>query len=112
MFNTKYILSLTIIVLFLILTSFIKNETRILEKKKYNLITKLKLLQKDINETQLDFYYLTSPLEIEKKLNTIGFENYEPIKYSNIYFNISDFTKIQNKITNINGLNEKKFQKN
>jgi len=112
MFNTKYILSLIIIVVFLILTSFIKNETRILEKKKYNLITKLKLLQKDINETQLDFYYLTTPLEIEKRLNTIGFENYEPIKYSNIYFNISDFTKIQNKITNINDLNEKKSQKN
>ena len=33
MFNTKYILSLIIIVVFLILTSFIKNETRILEKK-------------------------------------------------------------------------------
>ena len=112
MFNTKYILSLIIIVVFLILTSFIKNETRILEKKKYNLITKLKLLQKDINETQLDFYYLTTPLEIEKRLNRIGFENYEPIKYSNIYFNISDFTKIQNKITNINDLNEKKSQKN
>ena len=40
-----------------------------------------------------DFYYLTSPSEIEKKLNTIGFDNYKPIKYSSIFFNISDCLK-------------------
>ena len=57
--------------------------------------------KKDINEAQLDFYYLTSPAEIEKKLNIIGFNNYQPIKHSNIFFDISDFTKIQNKISNL-----------
>ena len=28
---------------------------------------------------QLDFYYLSSPAEIEKKLNIIGLNNYQPI---------------------------------
>ena len=35
-----------------------------------------------------DFYYLTSPFEIEKRLNLIGFKNYKPISYSNIFFEI------------------------
>ena len=65
----------------------------------------------DINETQLDFHYLTSPAEIEKKLNIIGSDNYQPIKYSRIFFDISDFTEIQNKISNLENIDEKKIQK-
>jgi hypothetical protein len=72
---------------------------------------KILIKKKDINETQLDFYYLTSPSEIEKKLNIIGLDNYQPIKYSNIFFDISDFTEMQNKITNLKNINEKKTKK-
>ena len=39
---------------------------------------------------ELDFYYLSSPVELEKKLNLIGFNNYQPIKYSNIYQNFNE----------------------
>ena len=66
---------------------------------------------KDINQAQLDFYYLTSPAEIEKRLSMIEFNNYQPIKYSSIFFNISDFTKIQKKISTLKNINEKKIQK-
>ena len=41
----------------------------------------------------------------------IGIDNYLPIKYSRIFFNISDFTEIQNKISNLKKINEKKIQK-
>ena len=41
----------------------------------------------------------------------IGFDNYQPIKYSSIFFDISDFTEIQNKISNLKNIHEKKIQK-
>ena len=100
MFKTKVIFSLIIFVTFLVITSTIKNETRIIEKKISTLNSKILIKKNNINEAQLDFYYLTSPAEIEKKINIIGFDNYQPIKYSSIFFNIIDFTKIRK--TNLN----------
>ena len=111
MFKMKFIIALSIFISSLLVTSTIKNKTRVLEKNISNLSTKIFIKTKNINETQLDFYYLTSPAEIEKKLNLIEFDNYQPIKYSNIFFDISDFTEIQNKISNLKNINEKKIQK-
>ena len=101
MFKSKYIISISAIIIFLISTSIIKNKTRILEKQITSLNTKTLLKKKIINEAQLEFYYLTSPSEIEKKLRLIGFDDYEPIEYSKIFFDISDFNKIQNIINYI-----------
>ena len=101
MLRTKFIISSIIFIIFLIITSAVKNETRILEKKITNLSNDILLKRKDINETQLDFYYLSSPKEVEKKLNIIGFNDYSPILNSKIFLNISDFTKINNKISNL-----------
>ena len=111
MFKMKFIITLSIFISFLIVTSTIKNKTRVIEKKITNLSTKILIKTKDINEAQLDFHYLTSPAEIEKRLSMIEFNNYQPIKYSSIFFNISDFTKIQNKISNLKNIHEKKIQK-
>ena len=101
MLRTKFIISSIIFIIFLIITSAVKNETRILEKKITNLSNDILLKRKDINETQLDFYYLSSPKEVEKKLNIIGFNNYSPISNSKIFLNILDFTKTNNKISNL-----------
>jgi len=111
MFKTKYIISTILLVAFLTITSFIKNETRTLEKKITNLNIKVLLNEKDINEAQLDFYYLSSPAEIEKRLNIIGLNNYQPISYSKIFFKVSDFTLNKNKFSTLNYLDEKKIQK-
>ena len=111
MFKTKLITSTIIFITFLIITSIIKNKTRILEKQISNLQKLIVIKEKNINETELDFYYLSSPAELEKKINLLGFNDYQPIKYSNIYFDISDFYKIQNKLSNLNHINDKKIQK-
>ena len=111
MFKMKFIIASSIFISFLIITSVIKNKTRVIEKNISNLKIIILNKTKDINQAQLDFYYLTSPAEIEKKLRIIEFDNYQPIKYSRIYFDISDFTKIQNKISNLKNINEKKTQK-
>jgi hypothetical protein len=107
----KFVIASSIFISFLLVTSIIKNKTRVIEKNISNLSKIILIKTKDINEAQLDFHYLTSPAEIEKKLSIIGFDNYKPIKYSNIFFDISDFTEIQNKISNLKNINEKKIQK-
>ena len=107
----KFIVSLLIFSILLGITSTIKNQTRIIEKNISSLNTKILAKKKNINEAQMDFYYLTSPAEIEKRLNLIGFDNYKPIKLSNIFFEISEFYKIQNKTTNLKKLDEKKIKK-
>ena len=111
MFKMKFIIALSVFISFLLVTSTIKNKTRVIEKNISNLSKIILIKTKDINEAQLDFHYLSSPAEIEKKLSIIGFDNYKPIKYSNIFFDISDFTEIQNKISNLKNINEKKIQK-
>ena len=111
MFKTKLITSLLVFFIFLIITSIIKNKTRVIEKQIFNLKTKIFSKEKDLNETQLDFYYLTSPREIENKLNIIGFHNYQPIEHSKIFYSITDFINIEKKITNLRNLNEKKIEK-
>ena len=111
MFKMKFIIALSVFISFLIVTSTIKNKTRVIEKNISNLTTKIFIKTSNINEAQLDFDYLTSPAEIEKKISIIGFDNYQPIKYSRIFFDVSDFTEIQNKITNLRKIDEKKIQK-
>ena len=112
MFKTKFIISSSIFILLLVITSAIKNKTRILEKKITNINIKIISKKKEINEAQLEFFYLSSPVEIEKKLNLIGFNNYYPIDHSKIFFKISDFTIIKNKISNLKTAYEKKNHKN
>ncbi len=111
MYKKKIIISITFFVSFLIITSIIKNKTRVIEKKIFNINEKILLKKKDFNETQLDFYYLSSPSEIENKLNLAGLNNFSPIKFSNIFFDINDFMKIKNKTSDIKDFNEKTIQK-
>ena len=112
MFRLKIII-LTIIFLFLLITtSIIKNQTRIIEKNLYKLNKAIILKEKDVNESQLDFYFLTSPAEIEKKIIMLGQINYSPIKNSKIFINLSNFNSMQKKISTFNNLNEKKTKKN
>mgnify|MGYP001250429617 CR=1 FL=1 len=111
MFKTKFLISSVVLISFMITTSAIKNKTRIIEKKISILNIKVLSKEKNINETQLDFFYLTSPSEIENRLNIIGFENYKPIQYTNIYFNVSDLISNQTKISNLKKINEESIQK-
>ena len=67
MFKLKITISTIIFLTLLIITSMIKNKTRIIEKDLYKLNKKISLKEKDINESQLDFHFLTTPAEIEKR---------------------------------------------
>ena len=112
MFRLKIIIPTIIFLFLLVVTSLIKNQTRIVEKKLYKLNKVITLKEKDFNESQLDFYFLSSPAEIEKKVKMLGQVNYSPIKNSKIFLNLTNFTSIQEKISAFKNLDEKKTKKN
>ena len=67
MFKLKIIISVIIFSSLLITTSVIKNKTRVIEKN-FNLNSVIFNKEKDLNQSQLDFSYLTSPSMIDQKI--------------------------------------------
>ena len=97
MFKLKISISILIFSFLLIVTSIVKNQTRKIEKE-ISVYKKVILhKEKDINETQLDFFYLTSPMMIEEKILLLSDKDYFPMEYSRIFLNISNFLNIENK---------------
>ena len=111
MFKIKVFLSMTIFSLLLIFTSFIKNETREIEKKIFNKNKEVNLNEKDLYESQLDFSYLTSPSIIEEKIKYLDVEDYYPMEFSKIFLSLSSFENLQNKFATQENIDEKKKQK-
>ena len=112
MFKLKFLFSMLIFSLLLIGTSLIKNQSRELEKNIYSLSELINQYEKDLNESQLDFTYLTTPSMIEKKINFLDKIQYFPMDYSNIYLDVSELKNFQNKFAIQEQQNEKKLKKN
>tara|TARA_B100000242_G_C42994586_1_gene461841 strand:+ start:421 stop:750 length:330 start_codon:yes stop_codon:yes gene_type:complete len=108
MFRVKIFLSIMVFISLLVCTSVIKNETRDIEKKIYDLVKIIDIKEKDLNESQLDFSYLTSPAVIEKKIEYLDRNQYQPMEYSKIFLSMSSFLNLQNKFVTQEKKNEKK----
>ena len=91
MFNSKLFFSLAVFTFFLIITSLVKNQSRIIEKQIKGLNIKIIAKEKNISEAEMEFSYLSSPNEIEEKFNIGDLEKFEPIKHSNIFYDVDDF---------------------
>ena len=100
MINKKFLITILIFSILFFITSIIKNETRKIEKNIYQLNKKISQKEKNLNESQLDFYYLTSPSMIEKKIENLDIEQYLPMEYSKIFLSILNFNNLQNKYAN------------
>ncbi len=111
MFSFKLFFSILIFSLLLIGTSIVKNQTRDIEKRIVILGKSNIELEKNINETQLDFSYLTSPSLLEKKIEHLDKNQYLTMEYSKIFLRMSDFIDLNNKYVIQESLNEKKIQK-
>ena len=111
MLKIKFLISIFVISSLLIVTSVIKNQTREIEKKIYNLSNIILTKEKDFNESQLDFFYLTSPFIIEKKINHLDNHNYTVMEYSKIFLSMSDFMNLNTKYAIQEIENEKKAKK-
>ena len=111
MFNSKLFFSLTTFIFFLIITSLIKNQSRIIEKQIKGLNSNIIAKEKNISEAEMEFSYLSSPNKIEKKFNNRDLEKFEPIKHSKIFFDINDFNILEKKLSNFINIDEKKIRK-
>ncbi len=113
MSKIKLIISICIFSILLGITSTIKNQTRILEKSIYKIDKKIAVIEKDLYETELDYFYLSSPNNLSKKIEDLAFIEYFPMDFSRIYFSYRDFTDSKKKITILKKKvdNEKKTKK-
>ena len=111
MFKIKILFSILIFSFSLIGTSIIKNHTRELEKNIYNLSKKINLIEKDLNESQLDFSYLTSPSILENKIELIDHQDYITMNYSKIFPSLLTFINFKNSIATKDNYNEEKIKK-
>ncbi len=110
MFKIKILISIFIFSSLLVFTSIIKNQTREIEKKIFNLSKLNNFKNKDLNESQLDFSYLTSPSMIEKRVQELNLIENFPMDHSKIYLDISNFKNVKKKLVNKDKHNEKKIQ--
>ena len=111
MLKVELIISIFIFLFLLGITSMIKNKTRIIEKNIHKIDKNIAIKIKDLNETQLDYFYLSSPSSLAKKIKEIDLIEYEPMSYSKIYLNLNSFISSQKKISNLNTSDEKKTKK-
>ena len=111
MIRTKIFFSILIFSFLLAVTSYIKTQTRIIEKKieKKNKILAMK--RKDLHETQLDFFYLSSPENIYNKIVKFDFKEYFPMDISRIYLSYDDFINSKKNITNLRNNDEEEVKK-
>ena len=111
MFNSKLFFSLTTFIFFLIITSLVKNQSRIMEKQIKVLNSNIVAKEKNISEAEMEFSYLSSPNKIEKKFKSGNLEKFEPIKHSNIFYDVQDFNTLEKKLSNLINIDEKKIRK-
>tara|TARA_B100001093_G_C26741635_1_gene976951 strand:+ start:1067 stop:1405 length:339 start_codon:yes stop_codon:yes gene_type:complete len=111
MHKVKIIISVLIFAFLLSVTSIIKTQTRIIEKKIYKIDRKISFIKKDLHETQLDYSYLSSPSYLSKKIIELGLIEYLPMDFSRIYLSYFDFNNAQKKITIFKKNDNKKTKK-
>ena len=111
MLKIKFVLSICVFSILLGVTSTVKNKTRVIEKKISKIDRKLIAVKKDLHVTELDFYYLSSPSNLSKKVKELALIEYVSMDFYKIYLNFIEFTNSQNKLTNLKIKHEKKLQK-
>ena len=111
MIRLKLFITISIFSLLLIFTSVIKNQTRIIEKDIIKIDRKILALEKDLHETELDYFYLSSPNNLSKRTKNLALVEYVPMDFSKIYLSLKNFTESKNSTT-LRIKNETKKEKN
>tara|TARA_B100001057_G_C22590417_1_gene848750 strand:+ start:435 stop:770 length:336 start_codon:yes stop_codon:yes gene_type:complete len=108
--NKKLFFSLSIFLVLMIVTSVLKNKTRLIEKNIQFYESNISDLKSNLYESQLDYFYLSSPRNIMKKIINHSENDYETMAYSRIYLSLDQFL-IEKEKTAQSLLNEEKIQK-
>ena len=77
MSKINLIISIFIFSISLGITSTIKNQTRIIEKNIYKIDKKIAIIERDLHETQLDYFYVSSPGYLSKKIRPCYQKNFK-----------------------------------
>jgi|TARA_B110000967_G_C18544606_1_gene392337 hypothetical protein len=110
MYKSKFIISMAIFSVFMITTSIIKTKARLVEKKIENYEKNISIIKNNLYESQLDYFYLSSPEGIVKKINEFSDIDYTTMKHSNIYLSLDHFFLNQKKLSK-SYIYERKIQK-
>ena len=99
MFKKSVIISLCTFFILMIFTSFIKNKTRGIEKNIQKLNKEISDLQKELDNSIIDFVYLSSPEKLEENLNSFGKKKYSSFDHSRFFLSTQEFQKHSSKKT-------------
>tara|TARA_Y100000992_G_C21103227_1_gene413655 strand:- start:308 stop:613 length:306 start_codon:yes stop_codon:yes gene_type:complete len=97
--DTKLVISIIVFSFLLFFTSIVKNKTKVIEKNIIFYEKKISNLERELNESQLDFYYLTSPKILQEKISFLTNNQYHYMDISKIYLNYDKFILDQKKFT-------------
>jgi len=82
-----------------------------LKKKIHKLDKDISLVKKDLHETELDYFYLSSPKNLTDKVEQLALIEYVPMDFSRIYLNSKDFFDARKKFSTLKKFDEKKIKK-
>ena len=99
MLKKSTIVSLSIFFILIFLTPIVKNNTRIIEKNIESLNKDISVLQKQLNDAQIDFVYLSSPERLKKNLLNFNEKKYSSFERSRIFLSPKDFLRHSSKET-------------
>ena len=102
----KNIILFIIFIFCLIITSFIKNNTRSIEKKIVILNQDIKILEKELDEAKLEYEYLTTPdylSTLSSKYLSENFANYKKEDIKNYFSRELKNKKYISKLNNSSG---------
>ena len=97
--DTKLVISIIVFSFLLFFTSIVKNKKKVIEKKIIFYEKKISNLERELNESQLDFYYLTSPKILQEKISFLTNNQYHYMDISKIYLNYDKFILDHKKFT-------------
>ena len=93
MFKKSLITTFVVFFILMFVAPIVKNKTRILEKDIKRLNIEISVLQKQLNEAQIEFVYLSSP----EKLLTLNKKSYSNYDFSRIFLSTEEFINFSSK---------------
>ena len=87
MSKIKLIVSLLVFSILLGVTSAIKNKTRIIEKKIHKIDIRILITEKDLHETELDYFYVSSPKNLSAKIQNLSLKHLCSVGFISLYRN-------------------------
>ena len=93
MFNRPIIILFSIFFLLILSVSVIKNKSRNLEKEIFKLKSDILILEKYINDAEVEYIYLSSPEILIKNLDRLNKNEYSTQKPYRIFYSTDQFVQ-------------------